>query len=68
MPLVKLDILAGPRLLPESSGIHRLCLYSTDEKAQDPVNDPFELRPHHLESLAIALNWVQYGLPHQAIV
>ncbi|XP_031244561.1 cilia- and flagella-associated protein 46 isoform X3 [Mastomys coucha] len=50
--------------------IHRLQdeTGSQDEKAQDPVNDPFELRPHHLESLAIALNWVQYGLPHQAIV
>lgn len=51
--------------------IHKLCNEpgSQDEKPQVSKNEPLsELQPHHPESLTTALNWVLYGLPHQAIV
>ncbi|XP_052029594.1 cilia- and flagella-associated protein 46 [Apodemus sylvaticus] len=42
---------------------------SQDAGPQTSRDEPLSgLKPHHLESLATALNWVLYGLPHQAIV
>lgn len=51
--------------------IHRLPneTENQDKDPQTPKDEPYsELRPHHLEPLATALNCVLYGLPHQAIV
>lgn len=68
MLLVKLFIWQDPGYR-QSSRIHRLCLCSTDESPQTSKDEPLsELQLQHFESLAIALNWVLYGLPHQAIV
>lgn len=64
----RLGILAGLRLLPESSGAaYVLC--STDEPPHTSKEEIFsELQPQHLESHPTALGLVLYGLPHQAIV